>query len=1306
MKSKWLLVLALFMIVSAPAIGTKIDPAIIEELGNNNAVSVIVVLEDAGESTSSGVAVNGQELPLKEVSPDAHAVEDIKEKHLSLQRRVIHELQAQEKTASSETGFSERTPAQTGTTPASVSEAIKVEYTYSLIPAFSGIITEEGLDKLQNNRLVKEVYLDEVRTIFLTDSVPLIDANDVWNFTVSRYNITGEGESICIIDTGVDYNHAGLGGGLGIRVTSGYDFVNSDTDPMDDHGHGTHVAGIAASNDSTYKGVAPGAKIIAIKSCNSAGTCTDSNLLSGIDWCIDNSTIYNISTISMSLGGGQYTGYCDGSINSQYSSLINTALNKNISVVIATGNTDGTYTNATAGVAAPACIENATRITATSKSDALASYAFRHYNFSNIIAAPGSSITSLNDGGGTTVLSGTSMATPHVAGAIALIRQYWRLAYAATPSTTEVRTKLTRTGLLLQDGGETGLKITRIKVLAAVQPLVNFTETSIANNSISSSSSALVNVSSDVNLSYALLEWRYNNGTRANLSMTKLNGTSFYITVASLRDGVDTYLVYGNDTAGTLGTSTLRTLSIDTTAPNVTILAPANGTNMSSGTKAFNVTVLDVNPDSVLFSFTNATGTAFNVTPTNASGNWNHNLNLSRLTEGLQTMAVLANDSVGNYNRTALVQFTVDRTPPTVTVIGPLSSRNFSLNAGNKTFNLTITDAILTVDTALFSFDNASGTSFNVTTENQSGNWVAKYNVSSLAEGAHTATAYANDTVGNTNMTSIISFTVDFTPPSVTILSPTPQQNYTYLSGNQTFSIRVRDDLLDVNSVLLSFDNATGTSFNLTAVNFSGNWSVSYNVSFLAQGNHTVTVFANDSVGNLNATQTVNFSVDLTTPSVTLNAPASGSSTLNRTTTFNCSLSDNAQLQNATLYGNWSSGWHANQTKGVNGTVNQSLFIKELLDGTYTWNCQVFDLDGLSAFAVANFTLTIDGTAPNVSEVSSGTPTSSSATITWKTTESANSTVKYGTSLSFGSASSGTSRVVSHSLSLSGLSSSTTYYFNVTYCDTNGNCKTTGSYNFTTGASGGSSSSSSSSSGGGGGGGGGGSGTVAAASTTPAAEEAQAEAATEPEAEAVGSGGTTDQGAAVTAGVPVSFQQTVMFVEGEEQVVKITDAGIPFTELEIKSDIDKETVVEVLSYMRRPENLPELLNAYQFMEIKANLTDDEVKRVRITFKIPVSWLTQNNYYQQTVALQVLKDSAWEKVDAKLVAKTEQDLTYQAKVGQFGYFAITAESELEQSWFKAWIPPRFGTRSFVFFGLIIGIVVLIAIYFMVRERSDE
>ncbi len=332
------------------------------------------------------------------------------------------------------------------------------------------LIPKRKIKELENQGF--KVYLDYKLKAFLTESVPLINANKVWKVTLNSANITGKGVSVCVIDTGVDYTHPDLGNctkeeflsGNCEKVVAGYDFVNNDTDPMDDNGHGTHVAGIIAAN-GTIKGVAPDAKIVAVKALDNNGVGNASDVIDAIWWCVNHSKEYNISVISMSLGAGLFSDYCDNDYLcdengcfplSFFSEVINAAVAKGISVVVATGNEYETDK-----ISSPACIYNATRVSATNKTDYIADFANRGGNFTIILMAPGvdilSTVPPLDRCTGDPThavcsdslylaLSGTSMATPHVSGVIALLKQV-----NASLEPKEIEDILNDTGKMIYD---------------------------------------------------------------------------------------------------------------------------------------------------------------------------------------------------------------------------------------------------------------------------------------------------------------------------------------------------------------------------------------------------------------------------------------------------------------------------------------------------------------------------------------------------------------------------------------------------------------------------------------------------------------------------------------------------------------------------------------------------------------------------------------------------------------------------------------------------------------------------------------
>lgn len=332
--------------------------------------------------------------------------------------------------------------------------------------------------ELKNNNFIELEYLFGLKTL-LQDSVPLIRANIGWNLESLGINLTGTDQSVCVIDTGVNYTHPDFGGcsavgvGENCKVIAGYDFGNGDSDPMDFNGHGTHVAGIVGANGGIL-GVAPDVNIVAIKVFDDEGNGNSEGIKNGLEWCISNSQNFNISVISISLGlsfqdGSSvlYNSYCDN-YQSWIKNYMVQAVNKNISVVVATGN-DGNYSH----ISSPACLEDATPVTATYNknqneglnypkvpctdkrpisNDTFACFANRWDNHSlKILAAPGAVINSTNySDGNYKEMAGTSMSAPHVSGAIAIINQYLK-SIEKTKTPSEIEDLLNATGKQIYD---------------------------------------------------------------------------------------------------------------------------------------------------------------------------------------------------------------------------------------------------------------------------------------------------------------------------------------------------------------------------------------------------------------------------------------------------------------------------------------------------------------------------------------------------------------------------------------------------------------------------------------------------------------------------------------------------------------------------------------------------------------------------------------------------------------------------------------------------------------------------------------
>ena len=343
-------------------------------------------------------------------------------------------------------------------------------------------------------------------------------------------------------------------------------------------------------------------------------------------------------------------------------------------------------------------------------------------------------------------------------------------------------------------------------------------------------------------------------------------------TRSMMESQVHTVTYFANDSANNLNTTFTMTVTVDNTPPYVNIINPTNGSNLSGVTYNFNATIRNVSSDdiafpgetridTVLFQFSNGTS-PFNRSATNRSGTWNIALNLSTvLVEGTQLMTVFANDTVNNMNSTQTVNFIVDRTPPNVTtnfLNNPVDNSNFSIRSSNRTFNASIFDNLTLVDVVYFWFDNGTGKDFNITATNRSGQWSVSYNVSTLAEERQGVRIFANDSANNENSSFFVNFTADYTAPTVNFTSHAEGTN---VAGRQVFNATVRDNLLEISTVIFQFSNGT-SPFNRTAVNNSGSWNVSVETVTIGEGTMTITIFANDTVANMNNTHTLVVTID------------------------------------------------------------------------------------------------------------------------------------------------------------------------------------------------------------------------------------------------------------------------------------------------------------------------------------------------------------------------------------------------------------------------------------------------------------
>ena len=342
-------------------------------------------------------------------------------------------------------------------------------------------ISESSLKALESQKAVESIELEKPFKLSLQDTIGIINASISWPLQQAGINFTGLNQTICILDSGVNASHPALTGRIihqycycsiseGASSNCCPDGTSEDFNASDNNGHGTHVSGIAAASTS-INGIAPQANIVIIKVTNSSGDGVSSDLVKGINYCVNNVSLFNISVISMSLGGSSYTTFCDGDFPSS-SEAINAAIDKNISVLAASGNS-----GSSTAISWPACIYNATAIGATGKDDTIASYSNRN-NLTKLFApgGTGSGSTAVNStcissdsATGYCGKAGTSMSTPHVAGAIAVINQFLNIT-SRTRTPKQITAILNTTGKQFTEGAN---NFSRINLYSAIISLDN-----------------------------------------------------------------------------------------------------------------------------------------------------------------------------------------------------------------------------------------------------------------------------------------------------------------------------------------------------------------------------------------------------------------------------------------------------------------------------------------------------------------------------------------------------------------------------------------------------------------------------------------------------------------------------------------------------------------------------------------------------------------------------------------------------------------------------------------------------------------
>ena len=539
-------------------------------------------------------------------------------------------------------------------------------------------------------------------------NLPQIGLPTAWDTTTGN-----SGVIIAVLDTGVQSTHPDLTGKVTTGAQAGYNFVGGNTNTTDDHSHGTFVAGIIAANTNNGAGgagVCWSCRIMAVKVLDNTGSGSSFSVAQGIDWAAS----HGADVINLSLGGGAA---------SSLQTAVDNAWNAGVVVIAATGNDNGP-------VLFPAAYSNAIAVGSNEQNGSRSS--FSNYGSEIDIMAPGGNVlgtlcTCNGNPGGYGTGSGTSFATPHVAGVVGL------MIAAGITDKNEIRSRILTTATNMDVAGfDNNTGWGRINAAAAIAqdgtpPIVDITSPS-SGATVSGNVTIAVNASDDDAIQRV---WFYIDDVYLRSDAAAPYNAAWD---ASGLSGSHEIRVRAYDLSGNFAEDTINvTVTSDGSPPNVTFTSPTNGATVAGVVNiAINATD-NVGIQRAWFYIDDVYLRSDAAAPYTAA--WD-TTGLS----GAHQIRARVYDLAGNYTD-ALINVTVssDATPPAVNITSPA---NGAVVSGSVTISATATDAS-GIQRVWFYVDDVYLRSDAIAP------YTATWNASGAGSGPHTIRVRAYDNAGN-----------------------------------------------------------------------------------------------------------------------------------------------------------------------------------------------------------------------------------------------------------------------------------------------------------------------------------------------------------------------------------------------------------------------------------------------------------------------------------------------------------------------------------------------------------------------------